>query len=204
MAIVLVWAGSVESYLAAGRSVGPAVAPACPRCDASTVFWSGYQRDVRLSFDPDAASLQRHVRIWVRRIHCTGCGFSPGLLPAFCLTRRLDEVAVIGLAMVSVVAGRCLARVAALGALAPSTLRGWVNSFRSQALAITASFASLAVAQGSDAFHLPAEATRAAVEAIGRAYEAVRRRLAGNVVELWRFVSVVSGGELLATNRSPP
>ena len=204
MAIVVAWAGSVESYQAAGREIRPAEPPRCPRCRGTTIFWSGYERSVRLGFDPAAGGVSRHVRIWVPRVHCPGCGATPGLLPAFCLARRLDEVEVIGLALVWVVAGRPVAMVAVLLAIARSTVRGWVACFAYHAPGIAYRFAGLAIEWGSEVFDLGSPPARAALEAIGRAYGAVRGRLAGNVVTLWRFVSAVSGGAVLATNRSPP
>lgn len=204
MVIVVAWAGSVEAYRAAGRRVGPEVAPDCPRCQVLMVFWSGYERDVRLGFDPDAASTRRYVRIWVRRVHCKHCGITPGLLPAFCLSRRLDEVEVIGVAIALMVAGRPVAAAAALLAVPRSTARGWISVFLQRAGAITALFAGLAIAQCSAAFDLPADAARAAVEAIGRAYDAARRRRSGNLLGVWRFASVVSGGALAASNKDPP
>ena len=204
MVIVLGWAGSVEAYGAAGRKVGPAVAPDCPRCQVLMIFWSGYERMVRLGFDPDAACTRRHLRIWVRRVHCKRCGITPGLLPAFCLSRRLDEAEVIGVAIVLAVAGRPVAAVATLLAVPRSTARGWITRFFEGAAAITALFASLAVAQGSGAFDLPSQPARAAVEAIGRAFDAAQRRRSGNLLGIWRFSSIVSGGALVATNRGPP
>lgn len=204
LVIVVAWADSVEAYRAAGRKVGPEVAPDCPRCNVLMTFWSGYERDLRLEFDPDAADTRRHVRIWVRRVHCRQCGITPGLLPAFCLSRRLDEAEVIGVAIVLVVAGRPVAAVAALLAVPRSTVRGWAKAFFEAAVAIAALFASLAIAQGGAAFDLPAHPARAAVEAIGRAFDAAQRRRSGNLLGIWRFSSVVSGGALIATNRGPP
>jgi hypothetical protein len=146
----------------------------------------------------------RILRIWIRRVHCRRCGTSPGLLPAFCLSRRLDEVAVIGLAVVWVVQGRPVAAAAGVLAVARSTVRGWLVRFGERAGELTAIFASLAVSLGSGPFDLPTIPARAAVLAIGRAFAAARKRLAGNVMALWRFVAAVSGGAALAANRSPP
>jgi len=167
------------------------------------IFWSGYWRWVRVAFDPDTVT-KRRLRIWVPRVRCKHCRNAPGLLPAFCLSRRLDEVEVIGVALVRVVAGRPVAAVAAVLAVARSTVRGCVIAFLIRAVAITAVFASLAIAQGSDSFDLATTPAVAAVEAIGRAYHEVRRRLAGNIAGLWRFVSELSGGVLITTNKDPP
>lgn len=168
------------------------------------ILWSGYERELRLGFDPDAGPTRRHVRIWVRRVHCNHCGITPSLLPSFCLSRRLDEVAAIGLAVVWVVSGRAVAAAAVMLAVARSTVRGWIVRFFERAPGIAYRFAGLAIEWGSEVFDLGPPPARAALEAIGRAYKAARRRLAGNVVSLWRFVSAVSGGAVLATNRSPP
>lgn len=167
------------------------------------IFWSGYERGLRLAFDPDS-SLQRHQQIWVPRVRCDNCRIAPGLLPAFCLSRRLDEAAVIGAVIASVAAGTPVATAAEEQAIARSTARGWISRFVERAPGIADRFASLAIRLGSGLFDLPARPIRAAVEAIGRAWGAASRRLAGNVVGVWRFVVVVSGGALLATNRGPP
>lgn len=203
LAMVLVWGGSVESYRAAGRRVGPSLPPPCPRCGQPTVFWSGYVRHLRVGFDPDSG-VGRIVPLWVRRVHCRRCRLTPGMLPAFCLSRRLDEVSVIGLTLARVVEGQPVAAAAALMAVARSTARGWVCRFQAVAGVIAGRFASLAVELGSGPFDLDARPARAALQAIGRAWQAARRLRVGNVVGLWRFAAVVSGGALLATNRSPP
>ncbi|MCA1841831.1 MAG: hypothetical protein LC792_01320 [Actinobacteria bacterium] len=179
------------------------MAPDCPCCGLLMVFWSGYWRHVRLAFDPDSAA-QRYLLIWVPRVRCKRCKTAPGLLPSFCLSRRLDEVEVIGLALARVVAGRPVATVAALLAVPRSTARGWTSAFLHRAVATAAAFASLAIGLGSDGFDPALEPGRRAVEAIGRAYVSARRRLSGDLPGIWRWVSVVSGGALIATNRGPP
>ena len=204
MAIVRPRAVSVEEYKAAGHNVKPEVPPDCPTCGEAMIFWSGYERDVRIAFDPDAPSCQRYARIWIPRVHCERCEITPGLLPAFCLSRRLDEVGVIGATLAAVAAGGPVAAAAAMQAVPRSTAKGWTSRFAEAAHAIAARFASVAISLGSGPFDLSAQPLTAAVEAIGRAFDAAMKRLAGNVVGVWRFVVVVSGGALLATNRSPP
>lgn len=179
------------------------MAPVCPGCGGLMIFWASYQRWVRVGFDP-ASSTPRRLRIWIPRVRCRRCKTAPGLLPAFCLSRRLDEVEVIGVALVWVVAGRPAAAVAALLAVPRSTARGWISVFLRQAVTIAAAFASLAIDLGCDGFDPPLEPGRRAVEAIGRAYDAARRRLSGNVPGVWRWASVVSGGKLITTNKDPP
>ena len=204
MAIVCASVGSVETDGAAGRGVRPGAPPNCPRCGGPMVFWSGYQRDVRSAFDPDAFGAQRVVRIWVPRVRCKACGHAPGLLPWFCLTRRLDVVEVIGSVIAAVAGAVPVAAAAAMQAVPRSTARGWTTRFAQRASGIAARFAGVAIGWGSGPFDPPAHPPTAALEAIGRAFAAARRRLAGNVAGVWRFASVISGGALLATNRSPP
>jgi hypothetical protein len=168
------------------------------------VFWSGYERDVRSAFDPDAVGTQRVVRIWVARVRCKVCGHAPGLLPSFCLTRRLDVVEVIGSVIAAVAGGVTVTAAAALQAVPRSTARGWTIRFAQRASDIAARFASVAIGWGSGAFDPPAHPPAAALEAIGRAFAAAAMRLAGNIVGVWRFASAISGGALLVTNKSPP
>jgi hypothetical protein len=177
--------------------------PNCPTCGELMAFFSGYEREVRLAFGPEDEA-DRRQRIWIRRAYCKHCRSAPGLLPSFCLSRRLDIVEVVGAVMAAVAGGVPAAAAAEKQAIPRSTARGWIRRFAEQAPGITARFASLAIELGSGAFDLSARPARAAVEAIGRAWDMARARLAGNVVGVWRFASVVSGGALLATNRSPP
>lgn len=167
------------------------------------IFWSGYERGLRLAFDP-GSNLQRHQQIWVPRVRCKKCGIAPGLPPEFCLLRRLDVVEVIGAVVAAVAAGHPVAVAADEQAIPRSTVRGWTSRLTERATSIAAGFASLAITLGSGAFDLPSQPSRAAVEVIGRAWDLARRRLEGNVVGLWAFASVVSGGALIATNRDPP
>jgi hypothetical protein len=202
MAIVCPWAASVEAWISAGRDV-EIPRPDCPSCGQPMIFSSGYERSLRLAFDPDAG-LSRPQRLWVPRVRCRSCGIAPGLLPAFCLLRRLDEAKVIGTVVASVAAGGPAAAAAAEAAVPRSTARGWAARFAQRAPVLAAGFASLAIALGAPAFDLPAHRPRAASEAIGRAWDAAVRRLGGNVVGLWRFASIVSGGALIASTTDPP
>jgi hypothetical protein len=113
-------------------------------------------------------------------------------------------VEVVGTVIAAVAAGATVAAAAEEQAIPRSTARGWISRFAERAPGIASRFASLAIDLGSGPFSLSAQPARAAVEAIGRALQAARRKRAGNVVGVWRFVSVVSGGALLATSKSPP
>ncbi len=166
-------------------------------------FSSGYERSLRLAFDEDP-SLRRLQRLWVPRVRCRNCRIAPGILPAFCLLRRLDSAEVIGVVAASVATGYPVAAAAAEQAVPRSTARGWVGRLIERASTIAAGFASLAVSLGGEALDLGAHQPGAAVEAIGRAWQAASRRLEGRCLGLWRFASVVSGGALIGAATDPP
>src|SRR5260370_10522045 len=165
-------------------------------------FSSGYERDVRTPFRPEVG-VGRRQRIWIRRAYCRQCRSAPGILPSFCLRRRLDVVEVVGTVIAAVAGGTPVAAAAEEQAIPRSTARGWISRFADRAPRIANRFASLAIDLGSGPFALPAQPARAAVEAIGRALHAARRKRAGNAVGGWRFVSVVGGGGQLAHHKSP-
>jgi Domain of unknown function (DUF6431) len=202
LAIVCARTDTVEEYRSAGRHV-EVPRPNCPTCGEPMTFSSGYERDVRTPFAPEAGA-DRRQRIWIRRAYCRHCRSAPGILPSFCLSRRLDVVEVVGTVIAAVAGGAPVAVAAEEQAIPRSTARGWISRFAERAPGIANRFASLAIDLGSGPFSLSSRPARAAVEAVGRALQAARRKRAGNVVGVWRFVSVVSGGALLATNKSPP
>lgn len=74
------WAGAVE--------VGE---QPCPECGRQLRRWGGYWRWLRGSATQ---------RLWIRRARCSSCRRSHALLPDFLLERRLDEVEVVGRALV--------------------------------------------------------------------------------------------------------
>jgi hypothetical protein len=161
------------------------------------IFWSGYVRTVR-----DVVGVDRHI--WVRRSKCPACRTSHCLLPAFCLLRRLYGAEVIGPALASVVAGALTREVAETIASPYTTLRDWRRRHRGRARLLGAGFAALAVELGAQAPLLGASPERAAMEALGAAWSAARKRFGPATAALWRFWSVVSGGEALSTTTHPP
>ncbi len=185
---------SVDEYAAAGRDV---VVPRqnCPDCAKPMIFWSWYSRTVRDSDDR---------RIWVRRCRCMTCAVSHGLLPAFCLLRRLYAAEVIGPAVVAIVTGGATRQVAEAAGFPYTTVRDWRRRHRHRAPILAAGFAALAVEFGAVAPALGAVAERASLEALGCAWAAARVRFGSGVAGLWRFWSLVSGGEALSTTTDPP
>lgn len=194
--VAIVWACplSVEEYEAAGRDV-EVPRPNCPGCSAPMIFWSGYLRTVRDDVDR---------RIWVRRSKCLACRMSHCLLPAFCLLRRVYSAGVIGKALAGVVAGTLTREVADAIDSYYTTVRDWVRRHRDRAPVLAAGFAALAIELGSSAPPLAAEPQRAALQALGCAWTAARARFGPAVASLWRFWSVVSGGEAMSTTTDTP
>jgi len=124
------------------------------------------------------------------------------LLPDLCLLRRQDEVSVIGVAIEAMVAGEGYRRIAGRLGVPADTVRGWLRRFRQRAELIRALFTRWAVALDPEIGPvLPAGSGVAdALEAIAVAARAWVLRLGPRSV--WRVVSELSGGGLLATR--PP
>jgi transposase-like protein len=144
------------------------------------------------------------VRIWIRRAYCPRCELSRTLLPSFLLERRLDPVSVIGAALAAMANGQGMRPVAAAFGVPHETVRGWRRRYRARAPTLVAGFVALAVGLGAVVTELSGEPERAGLEALAMAWTQARRRLGERVVGLFEFASLVSGGELLSTNTSPP
>ena len=180
--------GMVERQLADGELD-------CPGCGGGLGGWGRARpRRVRVAEGPDAVVVPRRSR-------CRECGATHVLLPAWCLSRRADEGAVIGAALQAAAAGgghrtiaECLGRPA-------STVRGWLRRFAARAEAVRVFFTVLLARTSPDPV-MPAAASgpvAAAVSAIAGAAMAVTERwpLVGQV-PVWAAASAASGGLLLA------
>ncbi len=194
--VAIVWPTilDVDAYAAAGRDVA-VPRPDCPGCGQAMIFWPGYQRDVRVG---------TVRRIWVRRAKCVACAVTHALVPAFCLLGRLDATGVIGSGLLAGVEGTGMRTAAAALDLPHTTVRDWWRRFRARAPMIVAALAAVAVSLGASVAGLSPDPPRAALEALGAAWSAARRRFGASVGPPWPFASVVSGGELLATTTDPP
>jgi len=122
------------------------------------------------------------------------------------LERRLDEVQVIGHALaLSVTSSLGMRPVAERVGVPMTTARDWRRRFRVNALVSATALVALAVQ-----LHLApvllsgTDHERAALEALGAAWQRACTRFSEQVPELWRFWSLISGGRALGTNRSPP
>lgn len=185
----------VQSYAAAGRDVAvPRLR--CPACRRPLIFWWWYERFVR-------GEGWCH-RISVRREKCPDCEVTYGLIPAFLLRRRLDPVAVIGVALARMIAGAGVRPVAEAFGVPHTTARSWRRRHRARAPALAGGFSALVVVFGGDAVALAAGIERAALEAAVAAWRQAARRPQARIPSLWEFVSTVTGGGWLGTTTSAP
>ena len=138
-----------------------------------------------------------------RRARCRGCAGTHVLLPELALSRRQDEVSVIGEAIVAKVAGEGFRRIAARLGVYPETVRGWLRRFANgrsgsgrisrgvRSRWIPSSGRCMPVGSGiADALEAIAVAGRAWVLRFGSA-------------EPWQIASRLSGGMLLGNTNRP-
>jgi hypothetical protein len=160
-------------------------------------WWSGYRRHIRV----DGSC----YRIFVPRVRCGSCEKTHALLPAFVLVGRLDVAESIGTVIAEVAIGRSGVRPPAAGLGVPhTTARGWWRRFVSGAARWAVAFSALAVELGEEALSPPTSPTAWAVAAVVAAWRAAGGLPGWAPVGLWRFVSAVSGGRLIATNTDSP
>jgi hypothetical protein len=124
------------------------------------------------------------------------------LLAEVCLLRRQDEVEVIGRAIEAHVGGEGHRPIASRLGVPTGTVRGWLRRFEQRAEQVRALFTRCAVALDPELGSvLPAGSVVAdALEAIGVAGRAWVLRFGPRPV--WRVVSRLSAGGLLASNTS--
>lgn len=189
MLIVCAEPAVVEAELAGGRL-------GCPSCRGVLGPWGhGRERVLR------CRSGNRLLR--PRRARCRDCLGTHVLLPQVAFSRRQDEVAVIGAAIESKVAGQGFRPIAARLGACPDTVRGWLRRFAVRAERIRAYFTGLAVALDPELGPImPAGGGVAdALEAIAITARAwvLRFGPAGP----WEIASRLSGGLLLSNTNRP-
>jgi hypothetical protein len=184
----------VERRLGAGRL-------RCPGCSGRLAGWGHARRRVVRG----AGGIGWRLR--PRRSRCSGCGVTHVLLPAGCLLRRADGVAVIWSALAGKAAGLGYRRVARLAGRAESTVRGWLARFASRAGVVRGVFTAWLCALDADPPPLPPAGSPVAdaVAAVIAAAAAAGRRWPGLLVSLspGELASSVSGGLLLAPSWAP-
>jgi hypothetical protein len=167
---------------------------ACPSCGGVLGGWgNACPRRVRVLDEPDAVLVPRRSR-------CRGCGATHVLLPAWCLSRRADAGAVIGLALEAKAAGDGHRKIAALLGRPASTVRGWLRALGRQAGRVRERFTALAAVLVTDP-PLPAPAGSPladAAAAVAAAAAAAARVPGVGMVARWELAAAVTCGLLLA------
>jgi len=182
----------VDAYVEHGREL-EVPRPPCPLCSGPTGYWSGYERHLRDGGDR---------LIWIPRVRCGVCGVTQALLPWFVVARRWDVVDVIGSALVMAVEGWGHRRIARALKRPATTVREWCRRFRERAGLLAELLLARAASWGWSSWELPTSPLRrllAAVEALAGRWR--RRR---GAVQPWRLTNLITGGLLLATNRTSP
>jgi hypothetical protein len=155
--------------------------------------WSGYERHLRNEGDRV---------IWIPRVRCGSCGVTQALLPWFVLNRRWDEVEVIGSALEMTAEGWGHRRIARALGRPETTVREWCRRFREGAQLVAELLMARAASWGWSGWELPTAPGRrvvAAAEALAGLWQ--RRR---GPVRRWRLTNLITGGLLLASNRTSP
>jgi hypothetical protein len=144
--------------------------------------------------------------VWIRRCRCSRCRRSHALLPDFLLERRVDQVQVIGHALaLGITRGLGMRPVAERLGIPLTTARDWRRRFRVNAVRLAIVLVAVAVRLDQAPVLLSgAENERVAFEALGASWQRAHARFGGRIPELWRFLSLISGGRALGTNRCPP
>ena len=127
------------------------------------------------------------------------------MLPAFVLVGRLDVVESVGAVIEEVAGGRSGVRPPAERLGVPyTTARGWCRRFWQRAERLAVAFAALAVELGGGEVVTPSRDLKGWVLlAMAAAWAAAAALPGWAALGAWRFVSVVSGGRLLASNTDP-
>ena len=169
----------------------------CPSCQGMLGPWGWARERVTRRLAGD-------WRWRPRRARCRGCRGTHVLLAEACFLRRQDEVEVIGAAIEAHVAGEGHRPIAARLGVPAGTVRGWLRRFDQRAEQIRALFTRAAVALDPELGPIvPVGSVVAdALEAIGVAGRAWVLRF--GPCRVWRIVSRLSGGGLLARNTSTP
>jgi hypothetical protein len=179
----------VESLLADGVL-------ACPGCDGVLAGWGHARRRV-------IRTLRSGMRLVLRprRARCRGCGVTHVLLPARLLTRRADDVEVIGTALELAATGHGVRRIARVLGRSAWTVRGWVRRARCRAGVLRAALAGWVVALDPDPPPI-ARAGSAWGDALSMLIAVHRAAVARwpelvDKVSLWRLAAVLTDGSLL-------
>jgi transposase-like protein len=182
----------VDAYVERGREL-EVPRPRCPRCAGPTGSWSGYERHLRG---------ERDRLIWIPRVRCGSCAVTQALLPWFVLYRRWDEAEVIGSALEMAAEGWGHRRIARALRRPETTVREWCRRFRERAEGAAELLLERAASWGWSSWEVPTAPAGRSVFAVKVLAGRWRRRR--GPVGSWRLANLVTGGLLLATNRTSP
>jgi hypothetical protein len=161
-------------------------------------FDGGYPRWVR--------EAGKCYSVFVRRARCRGCGIGEALLPDFVLARRRDSTAAVGAAVLPS-AGAVLAEgsTSLYQGVPARTVRSWRHRFAERAGELSRFFEALAAERGASALpgHLAGAPAEQAIVAIGRFWQAARRRT-GEVPPAWFLANLVVDSGLLGARVDLP
>jgi len=166
-----------------------------------------------MAFDGSYPRLVRETgqvhRIFVRRVRCATCRIGDALQPDFVLRGRRDTTASVGAAVLPRLGIEIPRATTALYAGVPQrTVRSWRQRFAERAEQLGVRLDALCV-QWGEALPLRDEvpapsAARRAVLAMGRCWQAARRRCPGEIPPAWSLANVVVGGQLISTRVDLP
>jgi hypothetical protein len=166
-------------------------------CGGSLAPWGRARIRTIRHLDADADTFRP------RRGRCATCAATHVLLPCSTLVRRRDSVQTIGAALLAHVRGHGHRRIARRLDRPASTVRGWLR--RSRAVAEPLRVTATVYAHDCDPLLPPIEPTGSqlgdAVQALGAAAAASRRRLGGRSAG-WQRIACITGGRLLASPSS--
>jgi hypothetical protein len=190
---------SVASYAALGRSA-PAPRPDCTGCSRPMAYDGRYPRLVR----------ERAVvhRIFVRRVQCRRCGERHALLPDFVLLRRRDSAQAVGAAVLGALDVKLPERATELfSGVSERTVRSWRQRFAARAEELRQRLDAVALTWRGE-LDFPVRdgptASHRAVEAMGRAWRAAKRRPLADVPAPWQLANVIIGSQLIYTRVDLP
>lgn len=189
MLIVLNDPAHVERELVGGHL-------ACPHCNGELRPWGHARRRV-------LRTATNNEELRPRRARCSNCRVTSVLLAHICLCRRVDEVAVIGRALLEKAAGAGHRTIAARLGRPKETVRGWLRRFSSRVEIIQEHFRRWALALDPRLETIPPQDSgfADALEVIGLCVRAATLWFGPRPV--WSWVSAMTGGALLANTNSP-
>lgn len=190
--VLIVWndPARVEAALCSGEL-------SCPHRDGQLRPWGSAR--LRILRSRSGASTELRPR----RARCASCTKTSVLLPDVWLLRRVDEVAVIGAALLQRASGAGHRKIATMLDRPPETVRGWLRRFCSKAEALRVHFTTWALALDArlDEIEPQESIFDEALEAIGLAARAASVLLGPR--RPWSWVSAMTAGMLLSHTSSP-